>query len=56
MGGIRRRPAVETQHQTIAGGRELGAVVRRHGDAQRGEVRVARRFVCVVAALTRQLC
>jgi hypothetical protein len=48
------RRAVEAQHQAVAGGLHP-AVVFRHRAAQRGEVRVAERFVHIVPEAARQL-
>jgi hypothetical protein len=41
--------AVEAQHQAVASGLHFRAAVLRHSRAQRGEVLVAQRFICVVA-------
>ena len=49
------RGAVEAQHQAVAGGLHLAAIVFRHGAAQRGEVRVAQRLVGIVPEAARQL-
>ena len=51
----RARGAVEAQHQAVAGGFHLAAIVFRHGAAQRGEVRVAQRLVGIVPEAARQL-
>jgi hypothetical protein len=47
--------AGERQHQAVAGGRDLGTVVFRHGRAQGGEMLVAQRLVAVVPEAARQL-